>query len=124
MKIFVEKAKLENELRLFQGIFEKKAIMEILQNIKLTALDGGVLEMVATDLEIGLTANIQVDIKSPGSFTVNGKDLYDLVSRCRTAPSRFRKTTICRSRSQRKKDQQVQMLGLQSSITPSCRPTA
>ena len=30
MKIFVEKAKLENELRLFQGIFEKKAIMEIL----------------------------------------------------------------------------------------------
>ena len=81
MKIFVEKAKLENELRLFQGIFEKKAIMEILQNIKLTAMDGGVLELVATDLEIGLVSNLQVEIKSPGSFTVNGKDLYDLVSK-------------------------------------------
>ncbi|MBN2346244.1 MAG: DNA polymerase III subunit beta [Candidatus Aminicenantes bacterium] len=81
MKIFVEKAKLENELRLFQGIFEKKAIMEILQNIKISALDGGVLEMVATDLEIGLTASIQVEIKNPGSVTVNGKDLYDLISK-------------------------------------------
>jgi DNA polymerase-3 subunit beta len=81
MKIFVEKAKFENELRLFQGIFETKAIMEILQNIKLTALEGGVLEMVATDLEIGLTTNIQVDIQKTGAFTVNGKDLYDLISK-------------------------------------------
>jgi DNA polymerase-3 subunit beta len=81
MKIFVEKAKLESELRLFQGIFEKKAIMEILQNIKLTAMKGGVLEMVATDLEIGLVTNIQVDIRQTGSFTVNGRDLYDLVSK-------------------------------------------
>ncbi|HOW43570.1 MAG TPA: DNA polymerase III subunit beta [Candidatus Aminicenantes bacterium] len=81
MKIFVEKAKLENELRLFQGIFEKKAIMEILQNIKLSAMDGGVLEMVATDLEIGLITNLQVEVKNSGSFTVNGKDLYDLVSK-------------------------------------------
>jgi len=81
MKIFVEKEKFENELRLFQGIFEKKAIMEILQNIKLTAVEGGVLEMVATDLEIGLTSSIQVDIKKTGAFTVNGKDLYDLISK-------------------------------------------
>ena len=81
MKIFVEKAKLENELRLFQGIFEKKAIMEILQNIKLSAMDGGVLELVATDLEIGLVSNLQVEVKNVGSFTVNGKDLYDLVSK-------------------------------------------
>ena len=29
MKVFVEKSKLESELRIFQGIFEKKAIMEI-----------------------------------------------------------------------------------------------
>ncbi len=81
MKIFVEKAKLENELRLFQGIFEKKAIMEILQNIKLSAMEGGVLELVATDLEIGLITNLQVEVKNTGSFTVNGKDLYDLVSK-------------------------------------------
>ena len=81
MKIFVEKAKLENELRLFQGIFEKKAIMEILQNIKLSALESGVLEMVATDLEIGLTSSIQMDIQKTGAFTVNGKDLYDLISK-------------------------------------------
>jgi len=81
MKISVEKSKLENELRLFQGIFEKKAIMEILQNIKVTAFEGGALELVATDLEIGLTSSMSVDVSNPGSFTVNGRDLYDLISK-------------------------------------------
>lgn len=81
MKIVVEKSKLENELRLFQGIFEKKSIMEILQNIKITAGDNGSLELVATDLEIGLTSSLQVEVKSPGTFTVNGKDFYELMSK-------------------------------------------
>ncbi len=81
MKFTVEKSKFESELRLFQGIFEKKAIMEILQNIKVTALDGGVLELVATDLEIGLTSNISAGVFSPGTFTVNGKEFYDLISK-------------------------------------------
>jgi DNA polymerase III subunit beta len=81
MKFSVEKSKLESELRLFQGIFEKKAIMEILQNVKVTAVDGGVLELVATDLEIGLTTNMSVDISSPGTFTVNGKEFFELISK-------------------------------------------
>jgi DNA polymerase III subunit beta len=86
MKISVEKSKLENELRLFQGIFEKKAIMEILQNIKLSALANGVLEMVATDLEIGLTVNLVVDVAESGSVTVNGKEFCELISRMPNGP--------------------------------------
>ncbi len=80
MKIFVDKSTISKELKIFQGIFEKKSLMEILQNIKLTAFENGLLELVATDLEIGLKSNIEVDVKEPGTFTVNGKDLYDLVS--------------------------------------------
>ena len=81
MKIFVEKSKFANELKLFQGIFEKKTLMDILQNIMLTATENNLLEMVATDLEIGLSSSIQVNVKEPGTFTVNGKDFYDLMSK-------------------------------------------
>ncbi|MDY0296482.1 MAG: DNA polymerase III subunit beta [Acidobacteriota bacterium] len=81
MKIFVEKSIFSNELKLFQGIFEKKTLMEILQNIKMTAYENGVLELTATDLEIGLQSSVKVDVKEPGSVTVNGRDFYDLISR-------------------------------------------
>ena len=81
MKIFVEKSNFAGELSLFQGIFEKKTLMDILQNIMLTALENGVLEMIATDLEIGLSSSFKVDVKEPGTFTVNGKDFYDLMSK-------------------------------------------
>jgi DNA polymerase-3 subunit beta len=119
MKIFVEKAKLENELRLFQGIFEKKAIMEILQNIKLTALEGGVLEMVATDLEIGLTTNIQVDVKKIGTFTVNGKDLYDLISKMPEGIIEISEDNDLQILiTNEKKTCKYKMLGLQSSDYP------
>jgi DNA polymerase III subunit beta len=119
MKIFVEKAKLENELRLFQGIFEKKAIMEILQNIKLTAMEGGVLEMVATDLEIGLTTNIQVDSQKTGAFTVNGKDLYDLISKMPEGIIEISEDNDLQILiTNEKKTCKYKMLGLQSSDYP------
>ena len=119
MKIFVEKEKFENELRLFQGIFEKKAIMEILQNIKLTALEGGILEMVATDLEIGLTSNIKVDIKKTGAFTVNGKDLYDLISKMPEGMIEISEDNDLQVIiTNEKKTCKYKMLGLQSSDYP------
>ena len=81
MRICVEKNFFSNELKLFQGVFEKKTLIDILQNIKITALENGDLELVATDLEIGLSSKIQVKVEEPGTFTVNGKDFYDLLSK-------------------------------------------
>ncbi len=81
MNIIVEKSVFANELRLFQGIFEKKSLKDILENIKLTAREDGTLEMVATDLEIGLMSTIPLNVNDPGTFTVHGKDLYELVSK-------------------------------------------
>lgn len=81
MNIFVEKSSFADELKLFQGIFEKKSLMDILQNIKITAYDNDTVELVATDLEIGLSSSIQADVREPGTFTVDGKDLYDLISK-------------------------------------------
>ncbi len=81
MRIFVEKNSFSNELKLFQGVFEKKTLIDILQNIKVTAFDNGELELVATDLEIGLSSRINVDVAEEGTFTVNGRDFYDLISK-------------------------------------------
>jgi DNA polymerase-3 subunit beta len=81
MNIIVDKSYFTNELKLFQGIFEKKSLKDILENIKLTANQDGTLELVATDLEIGLLSTISVTVNEPGTFTVNGKDLYELISR-------------------------------------------
>lgn len=81
MNIIVDKSYFTNELKLFQGIFEKKSLKDILENIKLTAHQDGTLELVATDLEIGLLSTISVTVNEPGTFTVNGKDLYELISR-------------------------------------------
>lgn len=81
MNIIVDKSQFANELKLFQGIFEKKSLKDILENIKLTAMEDGTLELVATDLEIGLLSTIQVTVNEPGTFTVNGRDLYELISK-------------------------------------------
>ncbi|MGD2091988.1 MAG: DNA polymerase III subunit beta [Candidatus Aminicenantes bacterium] len=81
MNIIVDKSYFTNELKLFQGIFEKKSLKDILENIKLTAHQDGTLELVATDLEIGLLSTIPVTVNEPGTFTVNGRDLYELISR-------------------------------------------
>ena len=119
MKIFVEKSTFSNELRLFQGIFEKKTLMDILQNIMLTASANGLLEMVATDLEIGLSSVIQVDIREPGSFTVNGKDFYDLISKMPEGIVEISENNDLQIIiNNEKKTSKYKLLGLQSSDYP------
>ncbi len=81
MKFFVEKNQFSSELKLFQGIFEKKSLIDILQNIKFSLIENGTLVMMATDLEVGLKSELTVDVVDSGSFTLNGKDLYDLISK-------------------------------------------
>lgn len=119
MKVFVEKSKLESELRIFQGIFEKKAIMEILQNVKITAFEGGALELVATDLEIGLISNVSVDVRNPGTFTVNGRDFYDLISKMPEETIEISEDNDLQILiTNEKKTCKYKMLGLQSSDYP------
>lgn len=119
MKIFVEKTKLENELRIFQGIFEKKAIMEILQNMKISAFEGGALELVATDLEIGLVSSVLVDVRNPGTFTVNGRDFYDLISKMPEETIEISEDNDLQIMiTNEKKTCKYKMLGLQSSDYP------
>ncbi len=119
MNIFVEKSLFADELRLFQGIFEKKSLMDILQNIKITANEEGKLELVATDLEIGLCSTITADVKEPGTFTVNGKDLYELISRMPEGLVEISENNDLQVIiTNEKKTSKYKLLGLQSSDYP------
>ncbi len=119
MNIFVEKSQFADELRLFQGIFEKKSLMDILQNIKITALEDGTLELVATDLEIGLSSTMPADVKEAGTFTVNGKDLYDLISKMPEGLVEISENNDLQVViTNEKKTSKYKLLGLQSSDYP------
>lgn len=119
MKFFVEKNLFSNELKLFQGIFEKKSLIDILQNIKFLLSDNGLLSLMATDLEIGLKSEIEVEVINPGVFTLNGKDLYDLISKMpegKIELSENNDMQICISNVE--KTCQYILLGLQASDYP------
>ena len=119
MNIIVDKSNFANELRLFQGIFEKKSLKDILENIKLTAGEEGTLELVATDLEIGLLSTIPVTVNEPGTFTVNGKDLYELISRMPEGLVEINENNDLQIFiTNEKKTSKYKLLGLQSSDYP------
>jgi DNA polymerase-3 subunit beta len=56
--------------------------MPILANVLLAAKDGQVA-VTATDLEVELVANVDVDVEAPGEVTVPGRKLLDI---CRALP--------------------------------------
>lgn len=119
MNIIVEKSQFANELKMFQGIFEKKSLKDILENIKLTATEDGNLELVATDLEIGLLSTISVTVNEPGTFTVNGKDLYELISKMPEGLVEISENNDLQIFiTNQKKTSKYKMLGLQSSDYP------
>ena len=79
MEIVVRKTDLLRELQLFQGIVERKNTMPVLANVLLSA-DNGEVEMVATDLDVGLRSRCDAQsISKPGMLTVPAKKLFEIV---------------------------------------------
>ena len=65
-------------LNLVQGVVEKKNIITILSNIKLSAMDN-ILTLTATDMDLSICENIGASIKHPGEITVDCKTLTDII---------------------------------------------
>ncbi len=64
------------------GVVERRQTMPILAHVLIAAKDGR-LTMTATDLEVELRAQVQVDVEDSGEVTVPGRKLYDI---CRALP--------------------------------------
>ncbi|OGW34072.1 MAG: DNA polymerase III subunit beta [Nitrospirae bacterium GWD2_57_9] len=78
MKLKIKKEEILKGLQRIQGVVEKKNTMPILSNMLLTADSNGV-EIVATDLEIGLRGRYSAEVEKPGSITISAKKMYEIV---------------------------------------------
>jgi len=78
MKFSMVKEDILAELQILQRIIEKRNTMPILANILINAADGKV-ELIGTDLEVGMKTNFTADILEPGAITVSGKKVYEIV---------------------------------------------
>src|SRR5881409_1153034 len=78
MEFTVRKFDLLQELKLIQGVVERKTTIPILANVLLHA-EGGELRIAATDLEIGLKSVCASRTTVPGTVTLPAKRLYEIV---------------------------------------------
>jgi DNA polymerase-3 subunit beta len=82
MKLSASREALLKPLQAVIGVVERRQTMPILANVLLAAKDGQVA-VTATDLEVELVANVDVDVEAPGEVTVPGRKLLDI---CRALP--------------------------------------
>ncbi len=78
MKLKIKKEEILKGLQRIQGVVEKKNTMPILSNMLLTAEVSGI-QIVATDLEIGLRGHYAAEVGTPGAVIVSAKKMYEIV---------------------------------------------
>ena len=78
MKFKVEKSQLVNAIQTVQNVITTKSALPILSNILLEA-QADTLKLTATDLDIGITCVIPVDIQEAGAITIPAKRFSDIV---------------------------------------------
>ncbi len=78
MKLKIKKEEILKGLQRIQGVVEKKNTMPILSNMLLIA-EGSSIEIIATDLEIGLRGRYAAEVEKPGAVTVSAKKMYEIV---------------------------------------------
>ena len=82
MKFTAAREALLKPLQAVIGVVERRQTMPILANVLLVAKDGNVA-VTATDLEVELVANAEVEVEGAGEVTVPGRKLFDI---CRALP--------------------------------------
>ncbi len=82
MKFNVTRETLLKPLQMVIGVVERRQTLPVLSNVLLVA-DKGQLSMTATDLEVELVAQMNMDIEGTGEITVPARKFLDI---CRTLP--------------------------------------
>lgn len=82
MKFNVQRETLLKPLQLVSGVVERRQTLPVLSNVLLSAT-GKRISLTATDLEVELVADLDLDIDATGEITVPARKLLDI---CRTLP--------------------------------------
>ena len=78
MEFTARKEELLKELSLIQGVVERKNTIPVLANVLIEAEDS-VVELAATDLDVGLRCRLPAKVKDAGSLTLSAKKLFEIV---------------------------------------------
>lgn len=78
MKLKVGKKDLLNGIQVVQNVITPKATLPILSNILIETQSGG-LKLTATDLDIGISCIVPVDIQEQGAITIPAKRFGDII---------------------------------------------
>ena len=78
LSINVSKEDFLPALNSLQSITGKKGTMAILANVLIQTQDN-FIELIATDLEVGIKKNVAAEIVNPGALTLPAKILYEIV---------------------------------------------
>jgi len=78
MKFKTQKNNLLTGIQTVQNVVTTKAVLPILSNILIETQENN-LRLTATDLDIGITCVIPVDIEEPGAITVPAKRFSDII---------------------------------------------
>ncbi len=78
MKVRIARDELLTGLQRVQGVVEKRNTMPILSNILLEAKSDGV-DILATDLEIGMRGLYKASVQESGSVTLSARKLYEIL---------------------------------------------
>ena len=78
MEFTISRADLVRELKLSQGVVEKKTTIPILSNVLVEA-DGDRIVLTATDLELGIRVSCPARVKKTGGSTILARRLLEYV---------------------------------------------
>ena len=80
MEAIIHAKQLKKQVGALQGIFARKETIPSLGKIKIDAESGGSMRMTATDLDISLIIEQEVDILQSGSICLSGKKLGEMTA--------------------------------------------
>jgi len=84
MEIKIDKDELYKAISKVQSIVEKRSNMPILSTVHISTVDSDIY-ITATDLEISLQQKIPCEIINPGSITISGRKLYEILKESKSS---------------------------------------
>ena len=79
MKIALDRSELQRGLARLQAVVERRNSMPILANALLRAESPDSLELVATDLEVGIRSRHVATVDEPGAVTASARKLFEII---------------------------------------------
>lgn len=90
MEAIVNAKKFKEQIGALQGILARKEMIPVPGKIKIDADTRGDLVITATDLDVSLIIEQEVDVLQPGSILLSGKKLYDIAATLPNEPVHFK----------------------------------